>query len=58
MVEIWEILTGFGPDAVLMACGADALIGDPLGGLSYTVTGVQKAAASPSALSPASSQSR
>jgi acetoin utilization protein AcuC len=45
MAQIGEILTGFRPDVILVACGADGLIGDPLGGLSYTIAGVAEVAA-------------
>lgn len=47
MQEVLHIIRDSRPDVILVACGADGLDGDPLGGLRYTWTGVTKGAAYP-----------
>ncbi|CUG78091.1 histone deacetylase, putative, partial [Bodo saltans] len=39
--EIHKIWASFAPDAAVIVCGADALVGDPLGGLNFDVGDLQ-----------------
>lgn len=38
-----HLAQGFKPDLIFIACGADGLAGDPLGGLNYSIRGYQNA---------------
>ena len=44
MQDAVDIVEEFGPDVLLLACGADGLAGDPLGQLEYTLDGIHDAA--------------
>jgi histone deacetylase 1/2 len=41
VAELHRIWSSFHPDAVVIVCGADALRGDPLGGLNFEVRDIQ-----------------
>jgi len=45
MHDVLALLEAEDPDVLLVACGADGLAGDPLSTLTYTLSGIQSAAA-------------